>query len=88
MRDFTPEEKELIINTPITEECFEIGERITFNYERMVNSDFDFWDFLILHLETLQEQYKRTKDEKYFNALVRLLPNSYKFNQTKTQSLS
>ena len=23
MRDFTPEEKELIINTPITIECFE-----------------------------------------------------------------
>ena len=78
MRDFTPEEKELIINTRITEDCFEIGERITFNYERMVNSYFDFWDFLILHLETLQEQYKRTKDEQYFNALVRLLPNSYK----------
>ena len=23
MRDFTPEEKELIVNTPITEDCFE-----------------------------------------------------------------
>ena len=78
MRDFTPEEKELIINTPVTRDCFEIGERIVFNYERIVNSDFDIWDCLILHLETLQEQYKRTKDEKYFNALVCLLPNSYK----------
>ena len=78
MRDFTQEEKELIVSTPITEDCFEIGEHITFNYERIVNSDFDFWDFLILHLETLQEQYKRTKDERYFIELVRLLPNNYK----------
>ena len=26
MRDYTPEEKELIINTPITKECFDLSK--------------------------------------------------------------
>ena len=41
MRDFTPEEKELIINTPVTSDCFENGERITFNYERRTENLFE-----------------------------------------------
>jgi len=78
MRDFTPEEKELIINTPITENCFESRGQITFNYERIYNEDFDFWIFLVTHLETLRQQYVGTNDERYFIELINLLPNSYK----------
>lgn len=37
MREFTKEEKELIINTQITQRCF---ERPTFNYDDMADENY------------------------------------------------
>lgn len=83
---FTPEEKELIVNTPITVNCF---EKPSFNYddfseETLMNQDLigsDLWVWnheLIQHLERLRKEYLENKDERVFEMLVRLLPNSYK----------
>jgi len=76
----TEDKKKLIAETPITMDCFEMGdfEGITFNYERITNEDFDFWTFFRCHLETLRQTYNETKDEKYLKEFIRLLPNSYK----------
>lgn len=72
MRDFTPEEKELIINTQITRDCFDLSK-----FEGRVHSHYRF-DELIKHLELLRFSYLQTEDEGYFNDLVTMLPNSYK----------
>ena len=86
MRDFTPEEKELIINTTITEDCFDFEE----DRKNHVNlPDHEGSDAYVIPIgytyqtiawkcESLRQAYIATKYEKYFNALVCLLPNSYK----------
>ena len=86
MRDFTPEEKELIINTRITKDCFDFEE----DRKNHINlPDYEGSDAYVIPIgytyqtiawkcESLRQAYINTKDEKYFNALVRLLPNSYK----------
>ena len=79
MRDFTPEEKELIINTPIDFDCFD------FEPEHDVSA----WDSLdeitstkliewCEYLEWLRKKYLKYKEEGYFELLVKMLPNSYK----------
>ena len=86
MREFMPEEKELIVNTPIKVDCF---EKPSFDYddfyeEALMNqdliiSDLQVWNHeLIPHLEKLRRTYLESKDEHIFEMLVRLLPNSYK----------
>ena len=83
---FTPEEKELIANTPITVDCF---EKPSFNYDDFSEECFDYDDLiaselfvwnheLIPHLNKLREMYLHYKDERILEMLVRLLPNSYK----------
>ena len=83
---FTPEEKELIVNTPITTDSF---EKPSFDYddfseETLMNQDlieYDLWVWnheLIRHLERLRKEYLENKDERVFEMLIRLLPNSYK----------
>ena len=81
MRDFTPEEKELIINTPITEGCFDIEDRYAIPIATLcqfVSTSVDFWLEIATACETLRQKYNETKDEQCFIELVRLLPNSYK----------
>ena len=86
MREFTKEEKELIINTPITQRCF---ERPSFNYDDMADENyfnsqiigdllFEWNHNLSYVLENLRQKYLLTHDERIFEELVRLLPNSYK----------
>lgn len=72
MRDFTQEEKELIVNTEINSYCFDLSK-----FEGRVHSHYRF-DELVEHLELLRFSYLQTKDEGYFNDLVTMLPNSYK----------
>ena len=83
---FTPEEKELIANTPITVNCF---EKPSFDYDdfyeealmnqNLIIHDLQVWNHeLIPHLERLRRAYLKSKDERVFEMLVRLLPNSYK----------
>lgn len=79
MREFTSEEKEKIINTPITLDCFDMaGFENLFPY-----FEYEFNRY-ILELNKYREWASTNncvpeKDRiKYFNFLVRLLPNSYK----------
>lgn len=83
MRDFTPEEKELIASTPITAECFESNAEILPLNVRLQaipnNIDTkDVYENMMYWLDIIRSEYILTKDERYFTELVRLLPNSYK----------
>lgn len=86
MREFTPEEKKLIVNTEITESCFDFEED---RENRICLPDWEgsdaytspigyLYHHIAWHCEALRQAYVSLKDEIYFNALVRLLPNSYK----------
>ena len=72
MRDFTPEEKELIVNTPITVDVFDIPKSdiscTTLNYISQL-------EFL---RRNMQKGYQPRGIDKELDILVRLLPNSYK----------
>ena len=93
MRFFTPEEKELIVNTPITLECFDLWE--DYHYEQLRLGNFSYpgakWKKCTVYLypttlfettardcEILRLKYLETKNEHYFDILVHQLPASYK----------
>ena len=93
MRDFTPEEKELIVNTPITIECFEKWNDYKYEQIRLENFPHPvkkgktcivifypttIWESHIRYCEEVRTKYLETKDEHYFDILICLLPNSYK----------
>ena len=75
MRDFTQEEKELIVNTPITKDCFDVeqpgswvrGEDSIYVIDLTENSFFSF-------LEAIRREYTLTKVELYFEELVHFFP--------------
>ena len=74
MREFTKEEKELIINTPITEDCFDMNE---------VDTEFSFyvkaeWKNLIKVLERMRNVLKETNKKEIGEHFIAMLPNSYK----------
>lgn len=72
MREFTPEEKELIVNTPITIDCFDIPKGdiscTTLNYISQLEQ----------RRKELLTGYQPRGIDIEFDILVRLLPNSYK----------
>ena len=75
MRDFTEEEKEKIISTPITMDCFDFGDLDT------ENVNFAPAKAVIGQLETLRFiAFHAVPEEKdnFFKSLLYLLPNSYK----------
>ena len=91
MRDFTEEEKEKIISTPITMECFD--KWLDYHYEEIKVEHFprgngktctvllyptSLYESLIEDCEVIRRKYLETKNKHYFDVLVRLLPNSYK----------
>lgn len=93
MREFTPEEKELIVNTEITPDCFEKWE--DYKYEEIKVKNFSYpsekwkactiflypttlYESIIRDCEVVRRKYLETKNEHYFDILVRMLPNSYK----------
>lgn len=90
MREFTKEEKERIVNTPIdikcfneTEECFDMSNFSNAEVKLSpIGVDFytsqSMWLTLVDWLESLRKAYKEEGYEFYFEELVRLLPNSYK----------
>lgn len=85
MHNFTPEEKELIVNTPITIECFDI-DKIAYS------SDKGSIETRIERLESIRTLCQLYRGEEIeglsseatqnfetsFNELVAMLPNSYK----------
>lgn len=89
----TEEEKQLIVNTPIDESCFEKLE--DYHYEEIRVKNFEYptekwrkctlclyptsmYENLIRHCEVIRQKYIKTKNEHYFDILIHLLPNSYK----------
>lgn len=93
MREFTPEEKELISNTPITPECFEKWkdyhyeeikvEKFPHPYEKDKTCEIHLYptscfEGLIRDCEVIRQKYLETKNEHYLDMLLYLLPNSYK----------
>jgi hypothetical protein len=79
MREFTPEEKELIVNTPINKSCFDMNGFLNVDcFEDLEYGTQDLWVQTISCLERMRKSYLETKNEYYFTELVRLLPNSYK----------
>lgn len=93
MREFTPEEKELIVNTPITPDVFEKWE--DYKYEEIKVKNFPhpyekwktctlvlypttLFESLIRDCEAIRQKYLETKNEHYLDMLLYLLPNSYK----------
>lgn len=71
----TDEEKRLIINTPITMQCFENSKCTSLD---LYNHTYDLLHGFIMNLEELREEYLKTKNEECLNEIIRLLPNSYK----------
>ena len=84
MRNFTPEEKELIINTPITIDCFDFENQDRYAMKLGFGNNPRFytikkaWNQVFWICEDLRQIYNNTHDERYFIELVRFLPNSYK----------
>lgn len=89
----TEEEKQLIINTPIDETCFEKWQ--DYKYEEVEINNFDYpdekrrfcsiklyptsiYESLIRDCEVIRRKYLETKNEHYLDMLVHLLPNTYK----------
>lgn len=65
-------------DTPITVECFEMGDYCGF-FETP-------WKNLIGLLEQCRKEYNKTKDKRYWKELIRLLPESWLQKRTVTMS--
>lgn len=82
MKQFNYKEIEKITTTPITRDLFDIEEYdnvplVTNGYGVSLLDTNSFWDKIIDYCELLRKQYLETKERKYFDNLVLLLPNSY-----------
>lgn len=82
MRDFTPEEKELIVNTPITVDCFDFNKHLPMPYEYINDESETDLENVYYHIawscEHLRQNFLVTRDPEFEEQLLRLLPNSYK----------
>ena len=67
-----------LANTPITKECFEMGDYCGF-FETP-------WKNLIALLEQCRKEYNKTKDKRYWKELIRLLPESWLQKRTITMN--
>lgn len=78
MRDFTQEEKELIVKTPINRmNCFDMSGFKDFYIGMEFGSIKEQWLQTVKMLEALRSRCLETKDEELFIEFVRMLPNSY-----------
>lgn len=83
---------------PITKDCFEIDEEIkdliakvlnpvSFRSNEYNDEEVDFYfDSVIEDCEKLRLQYLKTKDKKYWRALIQLLPESWLQRRTITMN--
>lgn len=85
-----------LVDTPITSDCFEMGDYSDLTWFDKENYiDFDknklncmstVWSNLIYYLEQLRQNYKETKDKRYWKELIRLLPESWLQKRTVTMN--
>ena len=72
-----------LASAPITIDCFEMGD-----YEselQKVNLPL-IWNTVIYNLEWLRKRYNETKDKRYWEELIRLLPESWLQTRTITMN--
>ncbi len=72
MRDFTPEEKELIINTPIDESCFDL------QVLKPKESFPTYLRFAEAARRASKREYLEKSGDKYFRIFVSILCPAYK----------
>lgn len=77
-----------LASTPITIDCFEMGDFEDFDLEA---EDFSFpltsiWTELTSALELCRKKYNETKDKRYWKELIRLLPESWLQKRTITMN--
>lgn len=76
-----------LTSTPITLECFELG---TLNDGEMKLGNYGCLKFAYSQVidlcESIRQEYLRTKDKKWWKALIRLLPESWLQTRTVTMS--
>lgn len=80
-----------LADTPITLDCFENDDYEELEWDDpdgfMENYNTSFvWDTLIDALESLRQEYNKTKNKRYWKELIRLLPESW--IQTRTVDLN
>ena len=73
IRQFTPEEKELIVNTPITEDCFACFFGSEHKHYCRVE-----WHNLLEVLDRMRLMARELEDEEIMKNFLSMLPNSYK----------
>ena len=77
-------------STPITRDCFEMDDYENISVKSALNNsvgDTDFWwEATIEILESLRKQYNETKDKRYWQELIRLLPESWLQKRTITMN--
>ena len=75
-------------DTPITVDCFEMGDFADSNEESNHYNLYtkNMWLKLINHLEALRKEFNETKDKRYWKELIRLLPESWLQKRTVTMS--
>ena len=81
MRDFTPEEKELIINTPITEDCFDLSKTHHIKcYGVNMDKIISLLETQRLFCKSMVNDCEWTDYQRnaFLESLIVMLPNSYK----------
>lgn len=73
-----------LASTPITKECFEILPDFEIEDEGIRISD--CWINIITDCEMLRQKYLKTKDKRYWKALIQLLPDAWLQKRTCTLS--
>ena len=75
-------------DTPITMDCFEMGDFADSNEESNHYNLYtkNMWLKLIDHLEALRKEFNETKDKRYWKELIRLLPESWLQKRTITMN--
>lgn len=75
-----------LASTPITKECFEMGDFIQSDSSFETDNIHHIWRELIVHLENTRVKYNETKDKRYWKELIRLLPESWLQTRTITMT--
>lgn len=73
-----------LASIPITKDCFELDDYDNFFIDRLDLNDYLYNTIGLL--ESLRREYIKTKDKKYWKALIRFLPESWLQKRTVTMN--
>ena len=82
----TQKQIEIIVNTPITIDSFDMTDFHNLT-ARMKGSDKEmpldfYWEGTVAFFDILRQHYVKTGNRDYLTELIRLLPNSYLFKES------